>query len=207
MCQRRHGLLRSYRARFPWPVYRGHDVAFGTPSIADSETSISYEAGIKSEPWGAASSTQRRSTTQYPTCAAVGGGGNLVQLINADEGVGYGFEVDSEFLINDNLVVRRLRLERDQAGGRRWNGLCAMYGHKPDVDNDGFAEVDGNPFPQAPDFILSFSARYSVPAETPGGEWFMTDWIPRVTPTSSSMSPKSSTLPAISRAAPSASPA
>lgn len=170
---------------FRGPSIQGRDVAFfGTPSIADSETSISYEAGIKSEPWGGrarVNATAFYYTVSDLQLSAVGGGGNLVQLINADEGVGYGFEVDSEFLINDNLVV---------TAGFSWNetelqddtlevGVCAQCTvTDPDADNDGFAEVDGNPFPQAPDFILSFSARYSVPAETPGGEWFMmTDWF------------------------------
>ena len=38
-------------------------------------------------------------------------------------------------------------------------------------------EVDGNPFPQAPDYILSLTARYDIPSQW-GGEWFVyTDWF------------------------------
>lgn len=169
---------------FRGPSIQGRDVAFfGTPSIADSETSISYEAGIKSEPMGGRA--RINATAFYYTVSdlqlsAVGGGGNLVQLVNADEGVGYGFEVDSEFLVSDNLLI---------TAGFSWNetelqddtlevGVCAQCTvTDPDVDNDGFAEVNGNPFPQAPDYIVSLTARYSIPADN-GGEWFVyTDWF------------------------------
>jgi len=169
---------------FRGPSIQGRDVAFfGTPSIADSETSISYEAGIKSEPMGGRA--RINATAFYYTVSdlqlsAVGGGGNLVQLVNADEGVGYGFEVDSEFLVSENLLI---------TAGFSWNetelqddtlevGVCAQCTvTDPDADNDGFAEVDGNPFPQAPDYIVSLTARYSIPADN-GGEWFVyTDWF------------------------------
>jgi len=169
---------------FRGPSIQGRDVAFfGTPSIADSETSTSFEAGIKSEPMGGrarVNATAFYYTVSDLQLSAVGGAGNLVQLVNADEAVGYGFEVDSEFLVSDNLLI---------TAGFSWNetelqddtlevGVCAQCTvTDPDVDNDGFAEVDGNPFPQAPDYILSLTARYSIPADN-GGEWFVyTDWF------------------------------
>ena len=37
--------------------------------------------------------------------SAIGGGGNFVQLVNADKGVGMGFDLDGEFLITDNFLV------------------------------------------------------------------------------------------------------
>ena len=170
---------------FRGPTIQGRDIAFfGAPSVADSETSIAYEAGFKSEPWGGrarVNATAFYYTVSDLQLSAVGGAGNLIQLINADEGVGYGIEIDSEFLISDNLQI---------TAGFSWNetelqdaglevapcgsGQCTPL--DPDADNDGFVEVNGNPFPQAPDIILSFTARYSIPA--PCGEWFvMTDWF------------------------------
>ncbi|MHA6289526.1 TonB-dependent receptor [Maricaulis sp. CAU 1757] len=169
---------------FRGPSIQGRDIAFfGQPSVADSETSLSWELGYKSEPLDGRA--RFNATAFYYEVddlqlSAVGGGGNLVQLVNADRGVGYGVEIDSEWLVSDNLYV---------TAGVSWNetelrddtlevGTCAQCTVlDPDVDFDGFAEVDGNPFPQAPDLILSLTARYSVPAAN-GGEWFVfTDWF------------------------------
>ena len=36
---------------------------------------------------------------------AIGGSGNFVQLINADEGTGTGIDIDAELLISENLQV------------------------------------------------------------------------------------------------------
>ena len=35
--------------------------------------------------------------------SAIGGGANLVQLVNADKGTGKGFEIEGDFLPTDNL--------------------------------------------------------------------------------------------------------
>lgn len=171
---------------FRGPSIQGRDVAFfSAPSVADSETSVSFEVGYKSEPMGGRA--RFNATAFYYEVSdlqlsAVGGGGNLVQLVNADKGVGYGFEVDSEFLVSDNLYV---------TAGFSWNetelqdsdllvGICSQCTvTDPTVVVGGAtrARVDGNPFPQAPNYILSFTARYSIPADN-GGEWFAyTDWF------------------------------
>lgn len=171
---------------FRGPSIQGRDIAFfSAPSSADSETSISFEAGIKSEPMGGRA--RINATAFYYEVSdlqlsAVGGAGNLVQLVNADKGVGYGFEVDSEFLLSDNLYV---------TAGFSWNetelqddtllvGICAqctVLDPTVVVGGQTRARVDGNPFPQAPDMTLNFTARYSIPAGN-HGEWFAyTDWF------------------------------
>jgi iron complex outermembrane receptor protein len=171
---------------FRGPTIQARDVAFfGAPSVAASETNLSYEAGIKTE--SADGRARFNATAFYYTVSdlqlsAVGGGGNLVQLVNADQGVGYGVEVDTELLLTDNLYV---------TAGFSWNetelqdsdllvGTCAQCTvMDPTVVIGGQtrARVDGNPFPQAPSVILSFTARYSIPARN-GGEWFAyTDWF------------------------------
>jgi iron complex outermembrane receptor protein len=171
---------------FRGPSIQGRDIAFfGSPSVADSETSLSFEAGIKSEPWNGRA--RFNATAFYYQVSdlqlsAVGGVGNLVQLVNADQGVGYGIEIDSEFVVSENLYV---------TAGFAWNetelqdsalevapcgsGQCTPL--DPDVDIDGFVEVDGNPFPQSPNITVNFTARYSIP-DANGGEWFaFTDWF------------------------------
>ncbi len=169
---------------FRGPTIQARDVAFfGSPSTADSETNLSWEAGFKAEPMNGRARINGALfyyTVEDLQLSAVGGGGNLIQLVNADEGVGYGLEIDSEFLVNENFVL---------TAGFSWNetelrddalevGVCAQCTvTDPDVDNDGFVEVDGNPFPQAPDYTLSFTARYAFPTAN-GDEWFIyTDWF------------------------------
>jgi iron complex outermembrane receptor protein len=44
------------------------------------------------------------------------------------------------------------------------------------VDRNGFAVANGNPFPQSPDSMLFFSARYSVPMGNSDEIFFSTDW-------------------------------
>ena len=84
---------------FRGPSIQGRDIAFDNPpSVAQSESVISYEAGFKSTllddtlRLNAAAFTYEVSDIQF---TAVGGGGNLVQLVNADKGKAWGFEVDA----------------------------------------------------------------------------------------------------------------
>jgi iron complex outermembrane receptor protein len=44
------------------------------------------------------------------------------------------------------------------------------------VNSDGLASVNGNPFPNAPESIFTFTARYSVPAGDDGEYFAYTDW-------------------------------
>src|SRR5688572_3752841 len=93
---------------FRAPTIQGRDVAFGaSPSVADSETINSIEAGFKSE---LAGNRVRLSGSVFyyevddMQFSAIGGGGNLIQLVNAEKGVGTGFDLEGEFLATDNLL-------------------------------------------------------------------------------------------------------
>lgn len=171
---------------FRGPTIQARDVAFfSPPSTAQSETSTSYEAGFKSE-FSDGRARVNATAFYYEVSdlqlSAVGGVGNLVQLVNADQGVGYGFEVDSEFLVGENLLLtagfswNETELQDSELEvGPCGSGQCTPT--DPDADGDGFVEVDGNPFPQAPDYILSLTARYDIPSQW-GGDWFVyTDWF------------------------------
>ncbi|MEL7449275.1 MAG: TonB-dependent receptor [Pseudomonadota bacterium] len=168
---------------FRAPTIQGRDVAFGgAPSTATSETILSAEFGIKSElvdrrvrlngsVWWYEISDQQLS--------AIGGANNFVQLVNADKGVGIGFDVDGEFVITDNFFVTAGFAYTDTelqdstlAAGTCGTGLCTVL---DPLDGNGNALVDGNAFPQAPDLQFSFTARWSKP--TANGEIFVfTDW-------------------------------
>ena len=169
---------------FRAPTIQGRDVAFGAPpSIADSETITSFEVGYKGQfandrlRLNAALFYYEVDDIQF---TAVGGGGNFIQLTNADTGIGQGFELDLEWMLTDNLEVtfgvgyadteiddRRLRV-----------GICGFDNctvTNP-VDGDGRARVDGNPFPNAPEVTYNFTASYSIPVGKESELFAFTDW-------------------------------
>jgi iron complex outermembrane recepter protein len=172
-------LASGFRA----PTIQGRDVAFfGVPSIADSETITSIEAGFKSELAG--DRVRLNGAIFYyevkdQQLSAIGGGGNFVQLVNADKGTGMGFEFDSEFLITDRFMmtlglsytdteIKDNTLVVPPCG----SGLCTVL---DPLDVDGNAIIDGNSFTQAPEYIATITARYGIPMGN-GELFFYTDW-------------------------------
>jgi iron complex outermembrane receptor protein len=94
---------------FRAPSIQGRDVAFfGGTSVADSETILSYEIGFKMM---LVDNLFRLNGAVYHyviddmQMTAIGGMGNFVQLINADEGTGTGIDIDAELLISENFQV------------------------------------------------------------------------------------------------------
>lgn len=168
---------------FRGPSIQGRDVAFGLPpSTADSETITSLELGFKST---VAENRIRVNGAVYyyeikdQQFTAVGGATNAVQLVNAEKGIGTGFDLDAELLFTDNLMVTfgasYNHTEIDDPNLRVatcGSGQCTVINP---LDANGFAIVDGNAFPQAPDMILNVVLRYTVPVD--GGDlFFATDW-------------------------------
>ena len=169
---------------FRGPSIQGRDVAFfNPPSVAQSETVMSYEAGFKSTLFdtlrlNAAVFTYEVSDIQL---TAVGGGGNLVQLINADTGKATGFEVDAEWAPIDNLVFTAgySFVDSEIQDNALAVGICAQCTvTDPTVVILGNtrALVDGNPFPNAPETIANFTARYAVPVDSSSEMFVYTDW-------------------------------
>jgi len=162
---------------------QGRDIAFfGQPSVAKSETILSYEAGLKADLMD--SRVRINGAAFYYTIkdiqlTAVGGNGNNVGLTNANKGVGKGFEIDSEFLIGDNFnmtagfsyndtELRDANLLIPTCG----SGQCTPL--DPTVtqtSGEVDAYVNGNPFPNAPKTILSVTGRYTIPVES--GEFYV----------------------------------
>jgi iron complex outermembrane receptor protein len=170
---------------FRGPSIQGRDVAFfNPPSVAQSETVLSWEAGWKST---LADNTLRLNGAVFTyevndiQLTAVGGAGNTVQLLNANKGKAYGAEIDAEWAPLDNLVftggVAYTHTELDDSGLAV--GICAQCTvTDPTVVISGStrALVDGNPFPNAPELTANLTARYAMPAGD-GAEWFaFTDW-------------------------------
>jgi iron complex outermembrane receptor protein len=169
---------------FRGPSIQGRDVAiFSPPSVAQSETVLSWEAGVKSfigdtVRLNAAVFTYEVEDIQL---TAVGGAGNTVQLLNADKGKAWGFEVDAEWAPLDNLIftggVSYTDTELDDPGLAV--GICAQCTvTDPTVVIGGStrALVDGNPFPNAPELTANFTARYSMPWGSDAELFAFTDW-------------------------------
>lgn len=167
---------RGFRA----PTIQGRDVAFfGAPSTADSETIQSYEIGFKSVlldntlRFNAAAFFYDANDLQF---SAVGGADNLIQLVNAD-GRGQGFEADIEFAPIDAFTTTFGFSYNDTeiTEGGLLVGVCAACTVTDPLNENGRAFVDGNPFPQAPEITLNWTARYGI--EFGSGELYaFTDW-------------------------------
>lgn len=175
---------------FRGPTIQGRDIAFAAFSnavdpqtVATSETILSYEAGFKSELMD--NRIRLNATGYYYTVddqqfSIIGGASNSNQVINADEGIGWGFEVDAEALLTDQLYV---------AAGFSYNnteindptlatapcgsGACTVL---DPLNGLSQALIDGNPFPNAPDLTLNIFAEYTHPWRDKGELFVNTDW-------------------------------
>lgn len=182
-------LFARYANGFRAQSIQGRDVAFeGAPSVAEAETINSVEFGVKSDMLD--NRLRLNAAVFYYTVddiqfSAIGGGANSVSLLNADKGSAYGFEIDATYVVNQNIVL---------TGGYSYNkteiednslsvfpcGATAQFGPNCTVTDpmtsDNRALIDGNPFPQAPETIFNFTARYSVPMGDDGEFFAYTDW-------------------------------
>jgi iron complex outermembrane receptor protein len=173
-------LANGFRA----PTIQGRDVAFGgAPSIADSETINSIEFGFKSQ---LADDRIRLNAAVFYyevddlQLSAIGGGGNFVQLVNADKGTGMGLDLDGEFLFTDRFMMTLgfsyTDTEIDDSTlvvPPCGSGLCTVL---DPLDVNGNAIIDGNSFVQASEYVATVTARYGIPIGTNGELFFFTDW-------------------------------
>jgi outer membrane receptor protein involved in Fe transport len=171
---------------FRAPTIQGRDVAFfSAPSVAQSENITSYEVGFKSELADRAirlNGSVFYYTVEDPQFTAVGGAANLVQLINANEGEAWGFELDTAFQLSSELLFT-LGVAYNDTQINDSNlavGICAQCTvTDPTVDIAGTtrALVDGNPFPNAPEWSGDFTASYTVPVGENDEFFIFTDWV------------------------------
>ena len=171
---------------FRGPTIQGRDVAFfNPPSVAQSENITSYEVGFKSE---LADRRVRLNgavyyyTVEDPQFTAVGGAGNLVQLINANKGEAWGVELDGAFQISPAFLVtlgvayNNTEIQDDTLAV----GICAqctVTDPTTVIGGSTRALINGNPFPNAPEWSGDFTARYSIPVGDSGEFFIFTDWV------------------------------
>ncbi|MGK0373043.1 MAG: iron complex outermembrane receptor protein, partial [Glaciecola sp.] len=182
-------MYARYSNGFRAQSIQGRDVAFeGAPTVADAETINSYEFGIKSD---LLDNTFRINaaifyyTIDDMQLTAIGGETNRTALLNADKGRAYGLEIDTQYIASDNLMftlgysyndteIQDESLSISPCGANAtFAGNCTVLDQ---TVGDNRVSIDNNSFPQAPESIVSFTARYSMPIGSDGELFAYTDW-------------------------------
>ena len=175
-------LYARYARGFRAPSLQGRDIGFnGTTSQADSEFVNNYEAGYKATLFD---NRLRANLTFFYLdindlqLTAVGGEGNSISLINSEGARTTGVEFDVEALPMDGLRLTGSFAYVDSEIQDEGLGVsfCAQCTVNDPIDDRGFALIDGNPLPQAPEVTASFTARYGVPVYR-GEAYIFTDWV------------------------------
>lgn len=169
---------------FRAPSIQGRNVAFfGQPSVAKSEEALSVELGVKGDFF---SDTLRLNAAVFSydidnfQLSAIGGTTNSNELMNADSGKGQGIEADIEYLPTPNTRITfgytyadtEIR-DSDLFTAVCGSGQCTVT---DPVNSQGFANINGNPFPGAPKTSANLTFYYQMPIDA-GRVYFMTDWI------------------------------
>ncbi|WP_193552286.1 TonB-dependent receptor [Oleisolibacter albus] len=177
---------------FRGPTIQGRTVSFnGAPTSATSETILSYEVGMKTRllndrlRLNGAAYTYDLDDIQLTAFDSNG----TARLLNANKGVAYGLEVDAELSVTrDFLVTAGFSYTDTEIKDKNvTSSVCGNFpGTAPGVSNPvctvtdpmvgGRAKIDGNPFPNAPEYMLNFTARYNVPLATGATVYAFTDW-------------------------------
>lgn len=172
-------LAQGFRA----PSFQGR-VLFPPPQItaADSETLTSLEGGVK---FISTDRTLRADVSVYTyqiedmQITAVGGQTNNNRLLNADKGLGSGIEAEVQWLpiswlaLSGSLSYNKTEFDDPtlRSPGCGLPGGCTVL---DPVAPGGFS-IDGNSFPNAPEWMANFSAKYTRDIG-PGEFYVITDW-------------------------------
>jgi iron complex outermembrane receptor protein len=160
---------------FRAPSVQGRILFGDEVTVAKSETTNSIEAGIKSDVLdgqGRVNATVFYYQMNDQQLTAVGGDANFNRLINADKTTGYGIELDSEWVLTDelnatfNLSYNKTELSDKDLAVQ----VCAQCTVTNKVEN-GLAVLDGNSLPHAPEWIANATLRYTKELE--GGDFFV----------------------------------
>jgi len=167
---------------------------FGFVSSAETEDTLSFEVGHKSEllggraRWNSAVYAFRNDNQQLTATGAGGAGANINQLLNADRVNGFGFETEFEIAVTENLLVATNLsyndTEIDDPDLR--DDLCGTAPTCTSLDPIVGSRVgpfgpvtevsiDGNPLPRTPEWIANLIVEYTLPVRN-GEAYFNTDW-------------------------------
>ena len=178
---------------FRGPTIQGRSAVFNSPfTTADAETITSGEVGVKSSLFG---STLRLNASAFAyrvkdiQLNGNDSNGNGV-LFNADKADAYGAEFEADWRPVRNLSITaglsllhsEIKDERVYAQVCALNGVVVCTVENPTITRPVFgapavfAQIDGEPLPNAPEYNVNFAARYDVPFANGGGAYIATDW-------------------------------
>ena len=155
---------------FRAPSLQGRILFGDDVTTAESETVTSFETGIKSDVLdgqGRVNATVFYYTMDDQQLTAVGGGANFNRLVNADKTTGYGFELDTEWVLSDefnatfNLSYNKTEIKDDELAV----ATCFQCTVNDPINDAGLAVLDGNSLPHAPEWISNFTLRYTKELE------------------------------------------
>ena len=175
-------IARGFRA----PSIQGRLLFGDVVSVAESETVLSYEVGMKADLFegrARVNAALYSYTIDDQQLTAVGGGANFNTLVNADETEGYGAELDIEAYVTDQLLMtfgasyNHTEIKDPNLAIQPCGGGCTVL--DPAGPVAGTVSIDGNPLPQAPEWIYNLTARYGIPVGNDGEFFIFTDWAYR----------------------------
>jgi iron complex outermembrane receptor protein len=149
-------------------------------TVADAETITSYEAGVKADLFNRrarASLSVYNYEVKNQQLTVVGGNSNVTRLINAAKTAGRGVEADFEAFITPAFKVSaggsyNFTKIKDPSLSVAKCGSCTVT---DPLNAAGRVDINGNPLPQAPKYILNATARYNWALEN-GNLFVLTDW-------------------------------
>ncbi|WP_034158770.1 TonB-dependent receptor [Sphingomonas sp. ERG5] len=190
---------------FRGPTIQGRSAVFGSDfSTANSETILSFEGGFKSSLFNNTLRLNATAFTYTVNDIQLNGNdsdGNGV-LFNADKAKAYGLEADLDWRPIRNLTLTaglsllhsEIKDKRVFAQACSLNGVLVCTVQDPIVSRDPvtkkttpgityygpqttyFAQIDGNPLPNAPKYTVDMTARYDLPISDSGKVFIATDW-------------------------------
>ncbi len=174
---------------FRGPTIQGRSAVFNADfTTADSETILSWEAGIKSSLFDNRLRLNVTGFTYTVNDIQLNGNdsnGNGV-LFNADKARAYGLEADLDWRPIPNLSVTaglsllhsKIQDKRVYAQVCALNGVvvCTVKDPTIKIGSNVYAQIDGNPLPNAPKYNLNLAARYDIPMGNDGAMFIATDW-------------------------------
>jgi iron complex outermembrane receptor protein len=170
---------RGFRA----PSVQGRVLFGNAVTVADSETINSFEVGIKSQ---LLDNRVRLNVSVYTLeisdqqLTAGSGSANANVLINADSTIGRGIEMDGEWAASENLNLSLgvsynfTEIDDPALSVLPCGAPCTFL--DPVGSFPGSVSIDGNSLPRAPEWIMNFVARYTMPLSN-GDLYFQTDWV------------------------------
>ncbi|NBW75908.1 MAG: TonB-dependent receptor [Sphingomonadaceae bacterium] len=175
-------VAKGYRA----PSIQARLVFGRAPSVAQSETTMSYEAGVKST---LADGKLRFNLTGFYfstdnlQLTAVGGASNFTTLLNAKQVDGYGFEAELEakpvqgLSLTAGLSYNHNEIKDPNAFVAGCGANCTVTSPQR-AGSPGIYSINGNQLPQSPRWIANWTAGYAAPVGN-GEAYMFTDWAYR----------------------------